>query len=241
MNSSLTNSSESVQYVVECLKQYIIDNKLVMGDKLPSETNLCNLFAKSRGSVREAIKILESYGVLEIRRGNGTYISNALGAGLYEALFFQITSLGADIDKVIELREILENGISDLIIRKNDPTEIEKLFKIQEKLQVAIDNGTEISDLIKIDIEFHRTMALATHNVLLARIYLLTIEIFAPLIQYSYIIQNENKNYTVIGRHDLILQAYAEADYDLAHYAIRQSLKDWKRLNVEYRKIKGLD
>lgn len=52
----------------------IINGELLPGDKLPTEPELCETFNVGRNSVREAIKILEAYGVVEIKRASGTYV-----------------------------------------------------------------------------------------------------------------------------------------------------------------------
>ena len=76
-----------------------------MGDRLPTEPELSKkIQQKPRGCVREAIKILESYGILEVRQGDGTYVCASAGAGMFDALFFQIIS-----QEVFDFVEITES------------------------------------------------------------------------------------------------------------------------------------
>ncbi len=67
----------SVEIVVEKIKALLVQQSLKPGDMIPSETILADNLKVGRGSVREAIKILSAYGVLEIRRGAGTYVASA--------------------------------------------------------------------------------------------------------------------------------------------------------------------
>ncbi|MBE6828938.1 MAG: FadR family transcriptional regulator [Ruminococcaceae bacterium] len=227
-------SESSVNQIVDGMKQLMIDRKLKVGDKLPTEFELSNIFGKSRGSIREAIKILVSYGVLEIRRGDGTYVSASIGSGVFDALFFQVVAMGTDISELIQLREILESGIIKAILDRNDDDYLQEIIQIQERLSAKIERDADIDELVEIDLLLHRKLAMATHNVLLEKVYGFTLDIFAPLVKYSYIMQRTSNAFSVQGKHATILQALEEHDYDLGRYAIRQSLKDWLRLNELY-------
>lgn len=230
---SIQNES-AVDQIVSKLKQLMIERKLKVGDRLPSEFELSDIFKKSRGSIREAIKILVSYGVLEIRRGDGTYVSASIGSGVFDALFFQVVAMGTDITELIQLREILENGIFKSIIDKDSNEYLPEIIEVEAKLSSAINEKKDVDTLVEIDMELHKLIAKAACNTLLERTYNFTLEIFAPLIKYSYVMQNTSNEYTVLKKHDLIIQALTERDYDLARYAIRQQLNDWFRLNKLY-------
>lgn len=228
-------SESSVNQIVDGLKQLMIDRKLKVGDRLPSEFELSDIFGKSRGSIREAIKILVSYGVLEIRRGDGTYVSTTIGSGVFDALFFQVVAMGTDISELIQLREILENGIVKAIIDRDNDDYLVEVFRIQAQLEAKIKRGVDINELVQTDLLLHQKLAMAAHNALLEKVYGFTLDIFEPLIRYSYIMQSTSSEYSVQFKHATILQALEEHDYDLGRYAIRQSLKDWLRLNELYR------
>ena len=72
------NTKSVVQQVVDRLTQALINKELRPGDKIPTEKELASTFGAARNSVREAIKILISFGVLEIRRPEGTFVTNGL-------------------------------------------------------------------------------------------------------------------------------------------------------------------
>jgi DNA-binding FadR family transcriptional regulator len=65
-------SLSAVEQIIKAIKNMIIEQDLHVGDKIPNEFELSTMFGKSRGVVREAVKILDSYGVLDVRRGDGT-------------------------------------------------------------------------------------------------------------------------------------------------------------------------
>lgn len=228
----------SVDQIVNGIKMLMINQKLKVGDKLPTEFELSEMFGKSRSSVREAIKILTSYGVLEVRRGDGTYVSSGICGGVFDALFFQIISMKIDITELIQLRELLETGIMKVIVENREEDCYRKMKSIQEELIRAIQDKNSIDQLVELDLKFHKCMAEFAGNTILEQIYNFMLDIFTPYIRYSYVIQNNNEDYTVANHHDLIIEALHEMDLDLAQYAIKKSMKDWLRLNCMYQKDK---
>ena len=87
--------------------------------------------------MREAIKILESYGILEVRQGDGTYVCASAGAGMFDALFFQIISQGSDFVELQSLREILEVGIIKQAISAATESDIERICLVENELHQA--------------------------------------------------------------------------------------------------------
>ena len=83
------NKRESaVDLVVNNIKQLLIEKKLKPGDRLPSELEISEGMNVSRGSVREAMKILSAFGLVDIKIGNGTYVCETPGNSLMDSLLF---------------------------------------------------------------------------------------------------------------------------------------------------------
>ena len=80
---TIEHSKTSVRIVSDYIKSQIIQKELRIGDKIPTEVELSRLLSVGRGSVREAVKLLEAFHVLEIRRGDGTYIANPTEDSLF--------------------------------------------------------------------------------------------------------------------------------------------------------------
>ena len=79
----------AVEMVIENIKELLLTKQLKPGDKLPNEMDLAKSLSASRGSVREAMKILASFGILEIKRGDGTYISDSTSKTAIDHILFQ--------------------------------------------------------------------------------------------------------------------------------------------------------
>ena len=69
------NSGSAVDYMLDSFRKLLITRKLKPGDLIPSEGALAESLGISRGSIREGMKILSAFGIVDIRRGDGTYIS----------------------------------------------------------------------------------------------------------------------------------------------------------------------
>ncbi|MFN8512264.1 MAG: GntR family transcriptional regulator [Chloroflexia bacterium] len=101
-----------VRAAQESIKQYIIDNQLSPGTSLPTEHALARTLGISRNSLREALRALETTGVVETRHGLGTFVGQASLAPLIDGMAFTLAQrIGGDtraLRELLELREILE-------------------------------------------------------------------------------------------------------------------------------------
>ncbi len=228
-------SLTAVEQIIKAIKNMIIEQDLHVGDKIPNEFELSTMFGKSRGVVREAVKILDSYGVLDVRRGDGTYVRGSASNGLFDAQFFRIIAMGTKLPDLIQLRHILETGIMNAAIGRVTDQDIEKLQETENHLQKAVEEGASIDQIVLADLNFHLALVEITGNDVLKNVYINMMDIFAPFIRHSYVQQLSMSEFSVMKHHDLIIRAMIERDYDLAQYAVRNSIKDWEHLNKKYR------
>ena len=110
MKVSLANKSV-VERIVDQITNAIINGELKPGDKIPTEPELCETFNVGRNSVREAIKILEAYGVVEIRRADGTYIRQEYNYKMLYPILYGIILKKDSKQQLIELRKVIDLGI----------------------------------------------------------------------------------------------------------------------------------
>jgi len=96
--------------VQEAIKEFIIANSLRPGDMLPPETELVRQLGVSRTSVREAVKALESLGLLEVRQGSGLVMREFSLQPLLENLSYGHFDL-QELEEVLEIRRVLEVGL----------------------------------------------------------------------------------------------------------------------------------
>src|SRR6202012_2359414 len=151
------------EIIVEQIRLLMRQGQLRPGDRLPPERDLCARFGVSRVTVREALRMLESSGLVEIRVGarGGAFVtapsSDRVGEGLADLLTLSVISAA----NVTEVRLILEVGIVPLVCERATEDDLADLEKICERSEVALRNGDYTMDM---SLEFHARVAQSTHN-----------------------------------------------------------------------------
>lgn len=140
----------------EQIKQYIVQQKLVPGDRLPTETQLAETFGISRLSVREATKALEFLGIVESKTGLGLTVGQIDMERVTGHLGFHPSLLHVEPQQLIDSRVILETGVLPHVARNMAADSA-----IEQRLRVLVERFRAARDLntwIELDIQFHRTV-----------------------------------------------------------------------------------
>ena len=160
--------------IEDSLMEYILNEPVAIGEKLPNEFELAEKFGVGRSTIREAVKSLVSKGVLEVRRGSGTYVvstssleEDPLGLGRFEDKYHLALEL-------FEVRLMLETHISALDIENSSEEEKAQLESLCDQVERQYTAGI---NHIKKDIEFHTCIAKCSRN--------RVVEILIPLINSS--------------------------------------------------------
>ena len=150
--------------VSQAIEELILNDTYKIGDKIPTEPELMEMFKVSRNSVREAIQSLIQAGLLEAKQGKGTFViaKKRLEVELINSL------IKVDNKDISEVRNFLEENIVVLAIKH--ATE-EDLDRIEFSLKNRNNNLDEVKENTEADINFHMSIAQATHNVLLIDLY----------------------------------------------------------------------
>ncbi|MEV8443759.1 FadR/GntR family transcriptional regulator [Actinosynnema sp. NPDC051121] len=144
------------------IRSMIQSGELPPGTRLPPEPQLAAQMGLSRSGVREAVKVLESARVLDVRRGDGTYVTSLAPHLLLEGLGVAVELLRDDtLLEVMEVRRLLEPMATGLAAVRMAEEELEVLGKILDDMRAARDDA-EL--LIQYDTAFHRTVIAATGN-----------------------------------------------------------------------------
>ena len=133
---------------------------------------LAESFGVGRNSIREAIKILVYYGILEIRRAEGTFVCDGFNKIMIDPMVYGvILHQSQDYTNLMELREMMEVGVMRLSIGKYDEAELEKLHEKLEDLKKEIEKGPDnIENVFVADNVFHDTVSEMGHNPIVDRI-----------------------------------------------------------------------
>lgn len=146
---------------------YILEEKMQPGDRLPNESVLAENLGVGRSSVREAMKFLASRNIVTIRQGSGTYISSSPGV-VDDPLGFTFIGdkqkLAADL---LEIRFLLEPTIAARAASYSDDKEIENIRKLCDEVEQLL---TEGKDHTEKDIEFHTAISMSSKNMVVPRL-----------------------------------------------------------------------
>jgi DNA-binding FadR family transcriptional regulator len=216
----------AVEIVIDTFRRLLINKELIPGDRLPAEIELANNLHVSRGSVREAMKILSSYGIIQIERGNCTYVSREINKEFFNIMVFQLLLSDFDKKKLLELRELLELGMVKFVFSHAAPEDFSEIKKAHEKMEQAVRSGScNAVELAKMDIAFHKAIARATANSLIEKIYDFILELFVPSIEKAVEKGGMGQNSVYLHRH--ILEGYESKDTTKTLNAIQQSIDQW--------------
>ncbi|MCI6948919.1 MAG: FadR family transcriptional regulator [Oribacterium sp.] len=211
--------------VVEKIKEALIKGEIKPGDYLPSETELSESLGVGKSSVREAIKMLEALGVVQICKGNGSRVRTCVHASMLNPLIFQLilNSNGQRQAQLVEFRKMIEISASLLAIDNATSQDIENIREIHERLKTDFKRGKATVDN---DTEFHNAIYESTHNPFVVSIGSCIMELFQP----SLVIANRDYSTIVTDNHEQILSALEHRDKKAMETAITEALDKWSSL-----------
>ena len=162
-NKSLKRDSLSKQ-VSDKLEDMIECGDYKIGERIPTEQELMNMFEVSRNTVREAVRSLTWAGVLEVKQGDGTYVRSKSRFTANMQQKYSETSL----DDISEARNCLEVTIAHLAANRRTDEDLELIQK------ALINRNSQLSDIkenTRADMNFHMAIAEASHNVIILDLY----------------------------------------------------------------------
>ena len=198
------------EIIMNQIKDIVRSGELKRGDKLPSERDLALKLNVSRTSVREAIKALETLGLIESKHGEGNYIRSDFEDILLEPLSIVFMLLGSDNNEILQLRNVIEPEVAKIAAENITNDEIEKIEDIIEKLSKTKDS----KECASLDKEFHYAIAKASKNHLLSTIIFSVSSLIEEYIDESKIYHDKKEE--VIKEHRKILKALKEHNKDEA-------------------------
>jgi GntR family transcriptional repressor for pyruvate dehydrogenase complex len=167
MDIAPIKSTRIYEEIVRQIRTMIAEGRLKSGDQLPPERDLAEKFLVSRTSVREALRALESVGLIEIRPGEGTFVREVSVEALIEPLALVLLSQRAMIEELFEARRMLEPVIAGLAARRATKDEVQEMGRILEAQAKEINSGN--TGLAQ-DAAFHAAIGTAAHNRAITRI-----------------------------------------------------------------------
>ncbi|TDD94264.1 FadR family transcriptional regulator [Jiangella asiatica] len=197
------------------IRHYIIKQDLRPGDPLKPEAELARMFGVSRNSVREAVKALESTGVLETRRGSGVYIKDFSFAPLLDNLPYGLMQGRRALGDLVALRKALEAGMIADAMAAITPRRIEALREVLSDMGRRAARGEDITEQ---DREFHRLLFADLGNEMLLQLF----DLFWQAYNRAAPPQPGRDRRQIHRLHVDIVDAVLSGDAERAREAVRQ-------------------
>ncbi|MBI9083191.1 MAG: FadR family transcriptional regulator [Desulfobacterales bacterium] len=155
------------QDVVDQVGDAILDGQIAIGDRLPAEREMCELFGISRGTLREALRVLEEKGLIEIRLGvgGGAVVKGANADRITESLAMMIRSGDVSLNHLAEFRQDVEGAVSGIAAKCADQSDIDVLHALLAEAEAHYRKGLSgWNDFVRVDEKIHMTLAEITGN-----------------------------------------------------------------------------
>lgn len=234
----ITSSSVSIQLPEETanrIRQLIQVRKLVPGDRLPSERDLCAKFSVSRPVVREALSRLNSEGLVLIKRGVGVYVSERDPRGAFRIDDFAIEGK-VSIAQVMELISTVEVAATRIAATRRTSDDLKQMRKSLLGMEYAIASD-RLGD--EEDYEFHQAIVLATQNPYfesLSQHLEHTARRMIRALRSNTKTRHKNQIDAVQAEHQAIFNAINKGDTAAAEEAARKHLENAEKRLTKYRK-----
>lgn len=218
-----------VNQVVKQITDSIIAGDLKPGDKLPTEPELCENFGIGRNSVREAIKILEAYGVVYIKRAEGTFVNDSYNHKMLDPMLYGIL-----LDKnlrinIIQVRKVLDTGMLYQIISMITDEKMDKIQQEFESLKtVVLGEGVAAKQVLQADVDFHRALVESTGNPILCNMHEYVDRITTPSREKTVeLVLEKNQAEKFILLHQKIINLLLEKNYQNIESVLVEHYQFW--------------
>ena len=215
-----TSGASAVDQALSQIRELIAERGLRVGDKLPTERELCDRFSLSRTTVREAMRMLNAFGVVEVRPKVGATIVDQRVNRAFDLFSFNVTEISRQtFDDIQGFRELIETGSVLQIfssIRAEDLAELHEINRDMVRAKTVVEASEH-------DLRFHTRLVSVIGNKSILDIY----RIMTPVI--LRIMQRGKTRRTIEGatfrEHEVILQAIEKRDGLGFQYLMRTHLR----------------
>ena len=161
-----------VDQVMDGIIRQIISGELVPGGKLPTEMELCRQFGAGRNSVREAVKKLQAYGILYIKRADGTFVSETYNRKMLDPMLYSLILQHNSWKDFVELRAVIDIGTLNIIVQRTDINSfLPDLYRTYGELSAELHSPEpSLERVLELDMKFHSRIAGAANNPMLETI-----------------------------------------------------------------------
>ena len=163
MNAKKGNIGQLIYQLTSYFAEQIFDEKLKKGDQIESDRVLANKLNVGRSVIREALKVLDVLGLIDIRPGQGSFISSDESDFFIIPLSWSLFLNGNQVDNIVTVRNLLEVKTAELAAECDDSASLNKLFEVTHKMHNAY-LQQNFKEFLDDDLEFHICIAECSQN-----------------------------------------------------------------------------
>lgn len=205
------------QQVVDRIRTLVADGTYAVGARLPSEVALCEELGVGRSTLREAMRILSSRGVVDVRHGDGTFVAEG---ALRETLEERLSR--AALRDIYEARLLLELPLAELAAVRRSARDIAAMRKALKQRGIAAQAG-DLRAYSDADFAFHLAVARAAKNTALSDLYSSFVEVVKPMLLSASDAEYIKHEHDTL--HDALCDAIAEGQVAKVRRLVRSHLQ----------------
>ncbi|MBE6004758.1 MAG: FadR family transcriptional regulator [Lachnospiraceae bacterium] len=230
-NKESKQTTSQVEKVVNEIIDELIRGELHPGDRLLTEPELSKKYGVGRNSVREAIKELQAFGVLYIKRADGTYVEDSYSPKLLDPMLYSLILHSHEWDQFVQLRSVIDIGTLFVALENPEVQDIvPKLNDILASINEEVHNEQpDIDKLLDEDLKFHQEITKTIHNSQIETVNDYIVRISIPSRRES--IQKwlrDGKQDTFVDLHRQIIDVIEKRDTERIVEVIKDHYVYWK-------------
>jgi GntR family transcriptional repressor for pyruvate dehydrogenase complex len=210
-----------VEQVVNIIREYILSGYAEVGQKLPTEKEYCESLNVGRGTLREALRILQANGYVEIRPGRGAFVARTKESDTNDIVEWFVKN-EVELKDCIEVRSAIEPLAIKLAIARCNDADIATLEKAHAKFCKAIEDN-DILDIAKYDERFHNQIVEMSKNKLLISINKKVSEYVQTFRSKTFQVHQNVQN--AIEPHSNIMRSLQERDSEAGELYMRKHIQ----------------
>jgi GntR family transcriptional repressor for pyruvate dehydrogenase complex len=197
---------------IESIREMISEGELRPGDRLPPEHELAERLGVSRGSLREAVRALSQINVLDVRRGDGTYVTSLSPSELLSGMVFAMELLQSqDLEEVLEVRRLILPQSAALAAQRATRRQVEAMHAVVD----ALESATDHDEIERLNRRFTSILADATGNETLASI-LRSLHLRGQHVRRAWLSADPVRRDVAHAHQRMLLEAIERGDSEMA-------------------------
>lgn len=209
-----------IDEVVKRISDLVRSGGYSTGDRLPTEEAIRKELGVGRSTVREALRVLQAYGVVELRSGRGAFVRDK-GDYTYKMVREWFMEKESELHELFEVRLAIEGAAIPLAIERGTRKQLDEIRKIHDRFRASVEAKNNI-ELASLDEAFHRAIVDAANNRYLSRINGLVSDALMEYRKRSFAVEANVIN--ALGPHQTILECICAKDARAGVSALRHHI-----------------